>query len=98
MFKNTIGFDNICIVGSGAIGSAFGGFLSNAGYKVTFVEKNEDIIKQVEENGLSISGVKDIHLNNVTIVPQGSIIQKQDLILFAIKAYSLKKLLKVHYQ
>lgn len=94
MFKNTIGFDNICIVGSGAIGSAFGGFLSNAGYKVTFVEKNEDIIKQVEENGLSISGVKDIHLNNVTIVPQGSIIQKQDLILFAIKAYSLEEAVK----
>jgi pyruvate/2-oxoglutarate dehydrogenase complex dihydrolipoamide dehydrogenase (E3) component len=59
MFNNTIGFDNICIVGTGAIGSSFGGFLSNAGYKVTFVEKNEDIIKQVEENGLSISGVKD---------------------------------------
>ena len=94
MFKNTIGFDNICIVGTGAIGSAFGGFLSNAGYKVTFVEKNEDIIKQVEENGLSISGVKEIHLNNVTIIPQGSIIQKQDLILFAIKAYSLEEAVK----
>ena len=34
MFKNTIGFDKICIVGTGAIGSTFGGFLSDAGYKV----------------------------------------------------------------
>ncbi|MCZ7357030.1 MAG: 2-dehydropantoate 2-reductase [Candidatus Methanoperedens sp.] len=94
MFKNTIDFDNICIVGSGAIGSAFGGFLSNAGYKVTFIEKNEGIIKQVKENGLSISGVKEIHLNNVTIVPPGSITQKQDLILFAVKAYSLEEAVK----
>ncbi len=94
MFKNTIGFENICIVGTGAIGSAFGGFLSNAGYKVTFIEKNEDIIKQVEENGLSISGVKEVHLNNVAIVPPGNITQKQDLILFAVKAYSLEEAVK----
>jgi len=94
MFKNTMGFDKICIVGTGAIGSAFGGFLSNAGYKVTFIEQNEDIIRQVKENGLSISGVKEIHLNNVTIVPPGSITQKQDLILFAVKAYSLEEAVK----
>ncbi|VVB56193.1 Ketopantoate reductase PanE/ApbA [uncultured archaeon] len=94
MFKNTIGFDKICIVGMGAIGSAFGGFLSNAGYKVTFIERNENIIKQVEENGLSISGVKEIYLDNVTIVPPGNITQKQDLILFAVKAYSLEEAVK----
>ncbi len=94
MFKNAIGFGNICIVGTGAIGAAFGGFLSNAGCKVTFIETNEDIIKQVKENGLSISGVKEIHLNNVTIVPPGSITQKQDLILFAVKAYSLEEAVK----
>ena len=94
MFKNTIGFDNICIVGAGAIGSVFGGFLSNAGYKITFIEKNEDIIKKVKKNGLSISGIKEIHLNNVTIVSPGSIIQKQDLILFAVKAYSLEEAVK----
>jgi 2-dehydropantoate 2-reductase len=94
MLKNTKGFDNVCIVGTGAIGSAFGGFLSNAGYKVTFIEKNEDIINQVKENGLSISGVKEIYLNNVTIVPPGSITQKQDLFLFAVKAYSLEEAVK----
>jgi 2-dehydropantoate 2-reductase len=91
MFKKTVCFDKIFIVGTGAIGGAFGGFLSNAGYKVTFIEQNEDIIKHVQENGLLISGVKEIHLNNVVIVPPGSIIQKQDLILFAVKAYNLEK-------
>ena len=60
-FENKIGFENICIVGAGAIGSVLGGFLSNAGYKVAFIEKNNDIIRQVKENGLSISGVKEIH-------------------------------------
>ena len=93
MLKNK-DFNNIFIVGTGAIGGTFGGFLSNAEYKVTFVEKNEDIIKEIKENGLSISGVKEIHLNNVTIVPPGSITKKQDLILFAVKAYSLEKAVK----
>src|SRR4030042_5215441 len=90
MFKEFKGFDNICIVATGAIGGAFGGFLSNAGYELTFVEKNEDIIKRIKENGLSISGVKEIYMNNVTIASPGSITQKQDLILFAVKAYSLE--------
>jgi 2-dehydropantoate 2-reductase len=94
MFKNKIGFDNISIVGTGAIGSAFGGFLSNSGYKVIFIENNDDIIKQVKENGLSISGVKEIHLDNVTIVPPGSVIQEQDLILYAVKAYNLEEAVK----
>ena len=94
MFKNTIGFGSICIVGTGAIGSAFGGFLSNAGCNITFIEKNEDIIRQIKENGLSISGVKEIQLNHVTIVPPGSIKQKQDLILFAVKAYNLEEAVK----
>jgi len=94
MFKNSIGFDNICIVGTGAIGGTLGGFLSNAGYKITFLEKDELLIKEVKENGLSISGVKEIHLNNVIIEPPGSISQKQDLILFAVKAYSLEEAVK----
>ncbi len=94
MFKNKIGFDNICIVGTGAIGSTFGGFLSNAGYEVIFIENNEDIIKQVKETGLSISGVKEIHLDNVMIIQPGSIQQKQELILFAVKAYSLEEAVK----
>ncbi len=94
MVRNKIGFGSICIVGSGAIGSSFGGFLSNAGYNVTFIEKNEDIIKEVKENGLSISGVKEIHLNNVNIVPPGNVIREQDLILFAVKAYSLEEAVK----
>ncbi|HYN44948.1 MAG TPA: 2-dehydropantoate 2-reductase [Candidatus Limnocylindrales bacterium] len=94
MFKNKIVFDNISIVGTGAIGSVFGGFLSNAGYKVIFIENNPDIIKHVKESGLSISGVKEIHLDNVTIIPPGSITQEQDLILYAVKAYNLEEAVK----
>ncbi len=94
MKKNSTGFDNICIVGAGAIGIAFGGFLSDAGYKVTFIEKNEDTIKKIEENGLSISGVKEIRVENVSIVRPGSITMEQDLILFAAKAYDLDEAVK----
>jgi len=48
MYKDFTGFDNICIVGTGAIGGAFGGFLSDAGYEVTFIQKNEDIINEIK--------------------------------------------------
>ena len=91
--KNKVGFENICVIGVGAIGSVLGGFLSNAGYKVTFIEKNEDIIRQVKENGLSISGVKEIHCDNVNIMSPESIIEKQDLIFYAVKAYNLEEAL-----
>ncbi len=84
-------FDNVCIVGAGAIGSVFGCFLSNAGYKVNFLEKNENIVKQIKENGLSISGEREIRCNNVNISLPGSITEKQDLILLAIKAYNLEE-------
>ena len=90
MINNKINFNKISIVGTGAIGGSFGGFLSNAGYEVTFIERNENIINEIKKNGLLISGVKEIHLNDVNIVPPGSITQNQDLILFAVKAYSLE--------
>ena len=60
MCKNFTGFDNICIVGTGAIGGAFGGFLSDAGYEVTFIEEDKNIISKIKENGLSLSGVNPL--------------------------------------
>ena len=68
MINNKTNFNKISIVGTGAIGGSFGGFLSNAGYKVTFIERNQHIINEIKKNGLSISGVKEIHLNDVNIV------------------------------
>lgn len=94
MIENNIGIERICIIGTGAIGGVLGGFLANAGNNVNFIEKNEDIIKEVKKNGLSISGVKKINLNNVNIGPPGSITQKQDLILFAVKANNLEEAVK----
>jgi len=89
-----LNIDRICIVGTGAIGGVFGGFLASAGYKVTFVEKNDDVIEEIRKNGLFISGVKEIHVDNVNIASPGGITQKQDLILFAVKAYSLEEAVK----
>lgn len=90
-----IDFDNICIVGAGAIGCAFGSFLSDAEYKVNFLEKDENIVKQIKEIGISVSGVKEIHCHNVSISSSpGGINQKQDLIFYAVKAYNLEEAVK----
>lgn len=86
--------DNICIIGTGAIGGAIGGFLASAGYNVTFIEKNQEVIDRIRKNGLFISGVAEIHIKNVNIALPESILQKQDLILFAVKAYNLEEAVK----
>jgi len=44
------------IMGAGALGSAFGGMLANAGYDVTLIGR-EKHMKPIREHGLRISGI-----------------------------------------
>lgn len=49
---------DITIYGSGAIGGLIGGFMANAGEKVTFAVKNNNHVEAIRTNGLRIKGVK----------------------------------------
>lgn len=44
----------IGIIGAGALGGLFGGYLSKSGNNVAFVDKNAELVKTINEEGLTI--------------------------------------------
>jgi len=50
------------MIGSGAMGSVYGGLLANAGYDVTLIDPREDHIDLVQRNGLIVEGVRGAHV------------------------------------
>ncbi len=55
----------IYMIGSGAMGSVYGGLLAKAGYDVTLVDLREDHIGLVQRNGLIVDGVRGRHVVKV---------------------------------
>jgi len=56
------------MIGSGAMGSFYGGLLAKAGYDVTLVDPREDHIQLVRRNGLIVDGVRGRHMVQVPAV------------------------------
>lgn len=84
----------ILVMGAGAIGSVFGGFLSK-NHEVTLVGRNPHMAK-VEERGLEVSGIWGRHVFKglkayTSVKPQ---IGKQELILITTKAYDTEEAVK----
>jgi 2-dehydropantoate 2-reductase len=52
----------ICVIGSGAMGSVYGGLLCKAGYDVTLVDLRADHVKAIGERGLKVDGVCGEHI------------------------------------
>ena len=89
---------DILILGAGAIGSLFGGFLSEAGHNVYFLgrEKNNTVIRS---NGLLIDGIWGEHritglkcfenLNQIT----DRKIEKFDFVIVSVKSYDTQSII-----
>lgn len=52
----------VYMIGSGAMGSFYGGLLARAGYDVTLVDPREDHIGRVRREGLVVDGVRGRHV------------------------------------
>ena len=52
----------ICMIGSGAMGSVYGGLLSAAGYDVTLVDLRADHVAAIRANGLRVDGIGGEHV------------------------------------
>src|SRR5262245_18562684 len=50
------------MIGSGAMGSVYGGLLAHAGFDVTFIDPREDHIGRVQRDGVIIEGVRGLHV------------------------------------
>lgn len=85
----------IAIIGSGAMGSLFGGLLAENGHKVTLADKRKKLVRKINENGLKITNLKNkkrtIEVKATTSVKN---ITKPDLAIIFVKSPDTEKAVK----
>lgn len=79
----------IVIIGAGAVGSLYGGWLLAGGGDVAFVARGPRF-DQLHVNGLSIRGARDLSLANLTVDRSTDDLPPADVLIFAVKLYDLK--------
>jgi len=86
----------VAVLGAGALGSVFGGFLSLAGHDVTLLGR-EWHLKAVGQNGLKIKGIWGEHLiTDLNLATEAERLEPGfDLILITVKSYDTKAMARV---
>jgi len=74
----------IAIMGSGGIGGYYGGMLQNGGADVTFIARGAQL-EALRQNGITIEGVKPLHLAKVKATDDPATIGKVDMVIFSVK-------------
>lgn len=77
----------IVIMGAGAIGSLFGGFLAKVGNEVSFIGRKPHM-DSINQKGLLIEGISGDHQIEVQATRDPSTLEAPDLIILTVKAYS----------
>lgn len=80
----------IGIIGSGSLGSVLGGLLIEAGFNTIMVERDEDEVKLVTENGFWLEGVSGERTIRANIVSLNSEIPSVDLAIVVVKSYDTR--------
>jgi len=80
----------VVIVGSGAMGSLFGGLLAKSGVDITLVGRKK-AVEVIKRDGLSITGVSGDHRVKVEITHKPSEIGVADLVMIIVKAYDTEQ-------
>lgn len=94
---------NILVLGAGAIGLVFGGFLAKAGHRVVFLGREENV-SGVKKHGLVIEGLWGSHLikNIVGYATFRELKEKEpiafDLVLLTVKSYDTENMLKTFHE
>ncbi|HPD61722.1 MAG TPA: ketopantoate reductase family protein [Thermodesulfobacteriota bacterium] len=93
---------NIIVLGAGAIGLVFGGFLAKAGHRVVFLGREENVLA-VKKHGLFVEGLWGNHLikNIVGYTSLNELNEKEkitfDLALLTVKSYDTENMLKAFH-
>jgi 2-dehydropantoate 2-reductase len=69
----------IYVIGSGAMGSIYGGLLLRTGCDVTLIDVREDHLAAIERDGLRIEGVRGEHLVRIPAVRRDALLPPADL-------------------
>ena len=88
--------ENIGIIGAGAIGSILAAYLGKAGHEVHVVDIKEDIVDAINELGIKISGVMELHSIVSKAVTSFAQLDElgPDYIFICVKAYVLPAILE----
>jgi|LQYC01.1.fsa_nt_gi 2-dehydropantoate 2-reductase len=93
----------IIILGAGAIGLVFGGFLAKAGHRVVFLGREQNVL-EIKRHGLFIEGLWGSHLikNMVGYTNLEELKKKEgasfDLVLLTVKSYDTENMLKAFHE
>lgn len=78
---------NFLVMGAGALGSAFGGMLANAGYDVTLIGR-ESHMKPIREHGLKITGIWGSYvIKNIKAISELKESYKPAVVLLTTKSF-----------
>ena len=83
----------IVIVGAGAIGRFFGGMLGSGGHEVVFVEKEPEVVKAINKNGIQFIKLGNEKSDAYPAVQarattEGDAIDACEMIILAVKGYT----------
>ena len=81
----------IAIIGAGAMGSLFGGYLTLSGEEVWLVDIRREQIETVRSLGLTIEEGGKLQVINVNATLDVKSIGKADIVLFFVKTYHMEK-------
>src|SRR4030095_7348712 len=71
-------------MGSGAIGGYYGAMLQNGGADVTFIARGAQL-EAFRQSGITLEGVKPLHLPKVKATEDPKTIGKVDIVIFSVK-------------
>jgi len=80
----------IAVVGAGAMGSLFGGFLAEAGNDVHLIDVNAEHVAALNKNGLSIESNKERRTIPVHATQDPSSVGIMDLVIIQVKTYATR--------
>lgn len=84
----------IVIVGPGAIGSLFAGFLTKSGFTVWLVDKDSNRVEKIKKNGIYIKDFKQKFKIKINITTSVQEIKTCDLIIICVKSYDTESALE----
>ena len=81
----------ILVMGTGAVGSFYGGKLADAGHEVTFIARGETL-RALKQNGLVVQSIHgDFHLEHIHAINQPEATKVCDLVLVCVKSYDTEE-------
>ena len=77
----------IAIVGPGAMGCLFGGFLAESGEEVWLLDRRKQRAEQIISSGLKIEGISGEHKVKVNVTVDPARLGVCDLVIYTVKSY-----------